>query len=763
MGMRRLSRAGILLIACAAIQFLPGCSRDPNVRKQKYFESGTRHFEQGKYREAAIQYLNAVNIDPRFVEAHYQLAQCYKKLEIWSAAYSELSRTVELQPANLKAQVDLGDLLLKGGEYKAAQERAELVLKQDPNNLDAKILLASVYSGLGDQNAALREIDAAVQLAPNRADTYRILARIQVRAKQVKQAEESLKKALTLDPSSVDVVLALGSYYQQQGRWAEAEQQVRHAIELRPKEVPPRKQLAMLYLGQNKRAEAIQVLTDAKRDLAGDSAGYRMLGDFYFDSGDLENALAEYAKLNQQHPEDIRVRKNYVQLLIMRGRLDEATKFNDEILKANSKDTDSLIYRGEILNLQGRPNDAVQSLDAALKTEPDNANGHYQLGIAFGKLGNTDRAEGEWREAVRLRPDHSGALQALADVALRKRDYNQLAELADKIMGIEKSSPKPYVMRATAKFARRDGAGAEADLKKAIEVAPQDPLGYSRLAGMYLVQKRFSESLKFYEEALKRDPDFREALQGLVSLDLQQNQPSRAIARLSALVEKNPNNGYACFLLGQAYLVSKDLAQAETALSKAVSLEKGNMEALVLLAQVQGRRGSVEKAIATYNQTIQTNPRAVVPYVLLGVLEESRGNWQKAMELYQKALQVQPDYPLAANNLAYLMLENGGNIDVALSYAQVARRGMPNSPSAADTLGWAFYKKGTYGLAIGLLEEAVNKADRNALYHYHLGMAYQAAGKKQLAKQHLKRALEVNPNLPQAEDIRKSLAAQSGM
>ena len=71
--------------------------------------------------------------------------------------------------------------------------------------------------------------------------------------------------------------------------------------------------------------------------------------------------------------------------------------------------------------------------------------------------------------------------------------------------------------------------------------------------------------------------------------------------------------------------------------------------------------------------------------------------------------------------------------------------------------------RGPDRLAIDLLEEAVQKAGQNATYHYHLGLAYRAAGKKQLAKQHLERALEINPKLPQAEDIRKSLAAQAGM
>jgi len=52
--------------------------------------------------------------------------------------------------------------------------------------------------------------------------------------------------------------------------------------------------------------------------------------------------------------------------------------------------------------------------------------------------------------------------------------------------------------------------------------------------------------------------------------------------------------------------------------------------------------------------------------------------------MYQQALNIQPDNPLASNNLAYVMLQQGGNVDVALAMAQTARRGMPDSPQAAE-------------------------------------------------------------------------------
>jgi len=56
--MKGSSKVSLFLVLGCMAAFLVGCSRDPNVRKQKYFESGERYFEKGKYREAVIQYRN---------------------------------------------------------------------------------------------------------------------------------------------------------------------------------------------------------------------------------------------------------------------------------------------------------------------------------------------------------------------------------------------------------------------------------------------------------------------------------------------------------------------------------------------------------------------------------------------------------------------------------------------------------------------------------------------------------------------------------
>jgi tetratricopeptide (TPR) repeat protein len=118
---------------------------------------------------------------------------------------------------------------------------------------------------------------------------------------------------------------------------------------------------------------------------------------------------------------------------------------------------------------------------------------------------------------------------------------------------------------------------------------------------------------------------------------------------------------------------------------------------------------------------------------------------------------VQPDHPIAANNLAYLLLEQSGNVDVALSLAQVARRAMPEFPSTADTLAWAYYRKGTYGLAVPLLEDALKNQPQNPTYHFHLGMTYSKMNDRKRARTHLEKVLQIDPKYPQGDQVRQAL------
>lgn len=752
----------VALILAVLIGGFSGCSRDPKVRRQKYLESGKRYYDQGKYREASIQFMNALRIDPRFADAHYELALAYGKLGAWNGAYAELMRTIDLQPGNLSAQLQLGNLLLAGGEVAKAKEKANLVIQANPSDPMGHALLANAQAAAGDKDGAMREIAAAISFAPKNSDLYLNQATLLVNVGRFADAEASYKKGIDLNPKAAMPVLALARFYQHQGRNGEAEQQYRRAIELDSKDIQARVALARFYVSQHEPAKAQQAMAEAKRVFSEVPEGYRLLAEFYLGTGEIAKATDELANLNREHPKDVIVRGAYVQVLLLQNKIEEATRINDQVLKSNPKDIDALIARGDILNRSGKSTDAVTILQQAVKADANNANAHYQLGIAYARTGDAARAETEWRDTIRLSPTFLDAYKMLAAPALQKGDMDLLGRVSDQLIRLAPRAPEGYIYRAMVAAKNKQSKAVEADLNKAVQLAPNHPLPYTKVAEWSLMQKRYGDAEKQFETALQKDPSYSPALRGLVTVYESQKQPKKALGRVQAQITKVPDSSSFYVLLGDVQFGATDYDAAEASFQKALQLDANHKEARLRLANLELGRGFLDKAAANYEFLTKSDPNNATPYVLLAGVEELRSNWQRAQELYERALQIRPDEPVASNNLAYLLLQHGGNVDVALSLAQTARRGMPKSPTSADTLAWAYYHKGVYGTAASLLEEAVRQSPENQAVHYHLGLTYHQLKRSNDAKSQLKRALDINPNSAEAPAIRKALDEVKG-
>jgi len=764
-----------LLLACSLFTALfTGCSRDPNVRKQKYLDSGDKYSAEGRYREASIQYLNAIQIDSRFAQAHYDLSQAYLKLGESSRAFQELNRTVDLAPDNYRAQADLANLLITvrnpdgspvEDALKQAKTHLDILHAKQPDKPETHEAWSNYYSAQNNIKDATQEMQQAITADPNRSEAYLLLAILQIRANLPDQAEANFKKAIEVDPKSMNAQLALGGFYQSRKRLPEAEQQFKHAIDRDPKSPAPRAAYARLLMQEGKKDEIEPFLRQTKKDLSSTPEGYRMLGDFYFAAGDLDKATTEYTALNHDHPKDLQTKKNYIQLLILKNRLDDATKLDNEILKANAKDVDALVYKGQVQIRRNDANGAVDSLQSALHNDANNAVAHYQLGNAFAEQHNESRAESEWREAVRIRPDLIDAHRSLAALELRRGDVDAILQTAQQMIAVEPNSPDGFILKGIGDLARQKYSDAQQAAEQAALRAPQSPAPSIQLGNIQLTQKHYADAEKFYQQALDKDPSSSEGLSGLMNTYFAQKQPDKAIAAANAQIAKSPNNSNFYDLLGTAlFNGKKDLPGAEAALRKAIELNKGNVDALEKLGKVQVQLGSADQALALYQHSIKDNPREVIFYILSGELYEAKKNWEQAKSMYQQALSISPDHPLASNNLAYVILEQGGNVDVAMGMAQTARRGMPDSPNAADTLGWAYYQKGIYQSAISQFQEALRLREKggqpdDADLHYHLGLAYQKTNQPALARQQLEKAVKLSPN---NADARKALSDLRG-
>lgn len=95
--------------------------------------------------------------------------------------------------------------------------------------------------------------------------------------------------------------------------------------------------------------------------------------------------------------------------------------------------------------------------------------------------------------------------------------------------------------------------------------------------------------------------------------------------------------------------------------------------------------------------------------MILGRIVEQRKDIQKAQSHNRDILEREPKLSPAANNLAWLMAEQGGNYDEALSVAEKARAQPSDHPHIADTREWIYFKKNASLKVVPLFQETTEK------------------------------------------------------
>jgi tetratricopeptide (TPR) repeat protein len=699
------------------------CSRDPAKQKAGFLASGEKFAKAGKYQAAIIQFRNAIEIDPRFAEAHRQLAGVYLKLNSPQQAYRELLATVELDPRNTDAQLQLATLLIGARKYADAEKAVERVIAINPRNARAHTLLGQKHAVVHAWPSAIKEFQTAIELDPTQVDSYAGLGLAYVSSGQDSEAETTLQKATQVQSKSIDALMNLGRFYFTQHRLAEAESAMRAAGEVDPKATLPWILLAKIYMEGGKLAEAERLCVELKNRAPDNPEGYGALASFYEATNQKEKAAAELQALMAARPNDAAIKEHLTDVLIDLNRIGEAARLNQELLGTRPSDPQALSSMGRILIMQQKYAEAKTALDLAVRSDSQSALSHYLLGVAESSLGLSEIAKASFTRALELSPGMLDATAALADLDVRSADYDNALRLANQVLQKNPDSTLAYVVAAKVSLAKGNVPQAETEL-------------------------RF---------ALDRDPAFLPALDVLLDVQAGQGRTQEAIRRISGLVLQRPLDAKLHFLLAVGYFRQNDLDRSEASVKAAISIDRKTADAYGLLGEISRARGARKPAITWYKLAVEENPKKAEYHMTLAALYQEQGDWEEAKREAEHAHSLDPGSPFIANNLAYLYLEHGGDINVALSLAQQAKQKLADSPIVADTMGWVYYKLGLPDAAVTQLSESVRRVPGNPTYQYHMGMACIAAGRLSDAASSLRLALSVNPDFPFAASAKAAL------
>jgi tetratricopeptide (TPR) repeat protein len=268
---------------------------------------------------------------------------------------------------------------------------------------------------------------------------------------------------------------------------------------------------------------------------------------------------------------------------------------------------------------------------------------------------------------------------------------------------------------------------------------------------------------RLLEELLERDPKAVEATLALARLEVAQGDLAAARAHLDATITR-PASPPAEFwvLRAQVRAAQNDLAGAEIDARRALNSARRSPTTQALLATILVQEGKSAEAVTLMEQLQELEMLAPASQSLLGQLYLQAGRRQEARTAYERALQAGGAPAAAKNDLAFLLADEGVELDRALSLAREAQSELPEEPAVAHTLGYVLLRKGLVDPAIEQLGHALELAEQRGEvrpeFHLHRGLALRQAGRQQEATRALEKALALGTDFEGAEAARQTLA-----
>jgi tetratricopeptide (TPR) repeat protein len=270
---------------------------------------------------------------------------------------------------------------------------------------------------------------------------------------------------------------------------------------------------------------------------------------------------------------------------------------------------------------------------------------------------------------------------------------------------------------------------------------PDNPAVHLRSAAYYQLRGMKAEAEKSYLRGLQLEPSSDDALQQVAQFYVSQRATDRAIELINTTVPDAKKKPFHYELVGNVYGRAGRSQDAEAAFKKALQLDPTRIEAKASLASEYINQKRFDDALKQLDDLLKQTPNNAGAFTIRGMVLQTKGDSSGAKDSYEKALSVDPNSYVAANNLAYMLGQEGKDLEVALSHAQNARRLQPNEPASADTLGWIQHLLGRDVLARDQLQFAVSKQPDNATFQYHLGMIYKETKQTAQAQAALQKAV----------------------
>jgi tetratricopeptide (TPR) repeat protein len=252
---------------------------------------------------------------------------------------------------------------------------------------------------------------------------------------------------------------------------------------------------------------------------------------------------------------------------------------------------------------------------------------------------------------------------------------------------------------------------------------------YLSLGFVYYDRGYYQQAQKFFDQALKEDPNSAEALYGL----------------------------------GSAYLQQQKTSEARECFQRAVRLPSSYPGTLPNswnnLGILAAREGNYVQAIDSFQRALQIDPEHSIALQNLGSAYRQKKDWPQAKSALERALMLNPDDPEANYSLGMVYAQQN-DADQAYLYLQKAITLRPAYPEALNNLGILYLRTHHPAEAVESFEQSIRVAPEYDQAYLNLSRVYSIQGDREKAKAVLQQLLQRQPDNAKVKQALKDLEQQ---
>ncbi len=692
-----------------------------------------------------------------------------------------LARALELAPQDPGVHVRLSEFALVRGDAEAARHAAAAAVELAPDAVEPQIQLGKVHqarileqrkrTGSEADDDLFRSAIAAFEQADENGGgvVEALLERARVLSTwpgRQEQAAPAFRAALELARSR--------GHAEDIGRAASAA--VRYARGVDPEltkeglaaglEMDPSNVLAWVELAQvteQTGGDPAAVYAELLAQQPDDGDAHLAWASWLASQERADEAIAHLEETTRRGVEPVRMLDRILQLELARGRDDAAQDVAERLRTEFAGDLEARLPLARFALNRGETEvarTALRELVAARET----AEGQRLLALAELRLGEPAAALAAVDRSIELERDNVAQAQRLrAEILCVSEDWTGCIDAYRALAKHAPLSLEEQLRVAEAMYrAGRHRIGRQW-LDRILE-EPEPPVGAVVEFARQEASRDRETAQAHVDRALASGSEDLQLLQVATGLDLAAGRADRALKRLDArLAADGGGTALVRALRAQTFFGLERYAEAEADALAAFEQAPDLPMTLSLVLHIYGAQGKTEEARKAFEAAAREGRLSARSGVLLARLYLAEGALEQARPLYERALTEIGDVAPVQNDLAFLLAEQGTDLDRALRLAEQAHAAIPDDPNVADTLGYVYLKKDLYAPALQQFDFAIQAVEAQgaevpAVFRFHRGVALHGLERFDEAAAELEKALRSSGGVADEAAVRAQLA-----